>query len=79
MNPTFLVSGSIDLTIKVWNLPKDLMSSHHQTTEEIPALSVHATEKAHDKDINSLAISPNDKLIASASQDRTAKVCVIAM
>jgi U3 small nucleolar RNA-associated protein 13 len=29
---------------------------------------------AHDKDINAVAVSPNDALVVTASQDRTAKV-----
>ena len=29
---------------------------------------------AHDKDINIVKYSPNEKLIASASQDRTIKI-----
>jgi WD40 repeat protein len=33
-----------------------------------------ATVKAHDKDINTIAVSPNDKIIATGSQDRTIKV-----
>ena len=33
-----------------------------------------AVVAAHDKDINALAVSPNDALICTASQDRTAKV-----
>ncbi len=32
------------------------------------------TSKAHDKDVNSVCVSPNDKLIASGSSDKTAKV-----
>ena|SRR5258706_2297691 len=32
------------------------------------------TQKAHDEDINSLDISPNDKLLATGSQDKTAKI-----
>ena len=32
------------------------------------------TLKAHEKDINSLDISPNDRFLASGSQDKTAKV-----
>ena len=33
-----------------------------------------AVVAAHDKDINAVAVSPNDALICTASQDRTAKV-----
>ena len=41
-----------------------------QQREQLRALAATA---AHDKDVNALAVSPNDALIASASQDRTAK------
>ena len=37
------------------------------------------TRKAHDKDVNSIEVSPNDKITATASQDRTIKVTGIAM
>ena len=33
-----------------------------------------AAVNAHDKDINSVAISPNESLVCTTSQDRTAKV-----
>ena len=33
-----------------------------------------AAVSAHDKDINAVAVSPNDAFICTASQDRTAKV-----
>lgn len=61
----FLVSGSIDTTIKRWQIGSDLK------------LSVKFTVKAHDKDINSVCVSPNDKLIASGSSDKTIKVKII--
>jgi U3 small nucleolar RNA-associated protein 13 len=32
------------------------------------------TVKAHDKDINAVAMSPNDTILASASQDKTIKL-----
>ena len=38
-------------------------------------LKVTAAVAAHDKDINAVAVSPNDAFICTASQDRTAKVC----
>lgn len=37
------------------------------------------TVAAHQKDINSVAISPNDQLVASASQDKTAKVVPLTL
>ncbi|MCJ1354296.1 MAG: hypothetical protein MMC33_004284 [Icmadophila ericetorum] len=36
-----------------------------------------AVVAAHDKDINALAVSPNDALICTASQDRTAKASTL--
>ncbi|CAL5367966.1 unnamed protein product [Camellia sinensis] len=62
----FFVSGSSDRTLKVWSL--DGLSGTEQH------LKAKAAVAAHDKDINSLAISPNDSLVCSGSQDRTACV-----
>ncbi|KAM7372061.1 hypothetical protein PAMP_009256 [Pampus punctatissimus] len=70
MTASFIVSGSQDCTVKVWDLPADFST----TGEDIHQLTARATEKAHDKDVNSVAVSPNDKLLASGSQDRTAKL-----
>ncbi len=69
LNFSFIVSGSIDTTIKYWSLNDTLLNS-----TAIVQLKVEYTQKAHEKDINSLTVSPNDKLIASASSDRTAKL-----
>uniref|UniRef100_A0A8D3CRK1 Transducin beta like 3 n=1 Tax=Scophthalmus maximus TaxID=52904 RepID=A0A8D3CRK1_SCOMX len=68
----FLIT--FDCTVKVWDLPVDLPS----TGADIHQLTASSTEKAHDKDINSVAVSPNDKLLASGSQDRTAKLWSLA-
>ena len=65
---SFVVSGSSDLTIKLWSIPKEL-----DVTATVP-LSSKFTEKAHDKDINTIVVSPNDKFIATGSVDKTAKV-----
>ncbi|XP_069569588.1 transducin beta-like protein 3 [Brachyistius frenatus] len=70
MKASFLVTGSQDCTVKVWDLPEDFST----TGSDIHHLTARATEKAHDKDVNSVAVSPNDKLLASGSQDRTAKL-----
>ncbi|KAI4890463.1 hypothetical protein NFI96_025586 [Prochilodus magdalenae] len=74
LKKAFLVSGSQDCTIKIWDLPDELPA----VGEEPAQLSARITEKGHDKDVNSVAVSPNDKLIASGSQDRTAKLWSLA-
>ncbi|KAH9115565.1 hypothetical protein AeMF1_010380 [Aphanomyces euteiches] len=59
----FFVTGSADKTIKLWNL--DGSSD---------TLTAKATAKAHDKDVNALAVAPNDRFIASGSQDKLIKI-----
>ncbi|KAJ3601529.1 hypothetical protein NHX12_032497 [Muraenolepis orangiensis] len=71
MKESFIASGSQDCTVKVWDLPDGVATA---TGDVLHELSARVTEKAHDKDINSVAVSPNDKLLASGSQDRTAKL-----
>ncbi|XP_029130005.1 transducin beta-like protein 3 [Cajanus cajan] len=65
----FFVSGSSDHTLKVWSM--DGLSDN--MTEPIN-LKAKAVVAAHDKDINSVAVAPNDSLVCSGSQDRTACV-----
>lgn len=62
--PSFLLTGSQDRTIKRWNIPKTPSSASRALY----------TRKAHEKDINALALSPSSHLFASASQDRIVKV-----
>lgn len=61
-------SVSQDTCIKVWSLPKDLDPN---TTINLNCI---ATEIAHKEDVNCITISPNDKMIATTSQDKTAKL-----
>ncbi|XP_066496660.1 transducin beta-like protein 3 [Tiliqua scincoides] len=68
----FVVTGSQDCTIKLWTLPEIL--SFMAKTDNIVVLNSNLTVKAHDKDINSVAVSPDDKLIATGSQDKLAKL-----
>ncbi|GLJ48904.1 hypothetical protein SUGI_1031530 [Cryptomeria japonica] len=67
----FFVSGSSDRTIKLWNLANVLESNG---AEEPAKLTSQATVAAHDKDINSVAVAPNDSLVCTGSQDKTARV-----
>ncbi|KAK6511349.1 U3 small nucleolar RNA-associated protein 13 [Arthrobotrys musiformis] len=69
--PKFLITGSKDSTIKRWEVPK---APEGQTNIIIKSSKALFTRKAHDKDINFIDISSDDKLFATASQDRTIKV-----
>ncbi|ODV90521.1 hypothetical protein CANCADRAFT_2248 [Tortispora caseinolytica NRRL Y-17796] len=62
--PPFIVTGSQDLTVKVWQLDLDQGST----------CKALYTRKAHDKDINAIDVAPNDKTFATASQDRSVKI-----
>ncbi|KAI9892917.1 MAG: U3 small nucleolar RNA-associated protein 13 [Vezdaea aestivalis] len=61
--PSYMVSGSQDQTIKRWEISK-----------KSKAPKALFTRKAHDKDINALAIHPTLPIFASASQDRLVKI-----
>lgn len=65
----FFISGSSDRTLKVWSFDGVLDSAGN-----IPNLKAKAIVAAHDKDINSIAVAPNDSLVCSGSQDRTASI-----
>lgn len=69
MGLRFMFTGSQDRTIKMW----DLSSLDPQRQEPTRCKSL-TTHKAHEKDINSLDVAPNDRFLASGSQDKTAKV-----
>lgn len=55
-----------DRTLKVWSL--DGLSDDMEQSTNLKAKAVVA---AHDKDINSLAIAPNDSFVCSGSQVST--------
>lgn len=69
----FMFTGSQDKTIKMWDLSPISSSSSSPDSQVIKCKSL-ATHKAHEKDINSLDVAPNDRLLASGSQDRTTKI-----
>lgn len=73
--PKFMFTGSQDRTIKMWDLVN--VPSRSSTMENDTAIvrcKSLTTQKAHEKDINSLDVSPNDRFLVSGSQDRTAKI-----
>ena len=65
--PRFVLTGSQDRTIKLWDTAK---------ASSVKSDSPRAiyTRKAHDKDINAISTNHDSTLFASASQDRTVKV-----
>ncbi|KAI4154322.1 MAG: hypothetical protein LQ340_001752 [Diploschistes diacapsis] len=65
--PTLMLTGSQDKTIKMWEI------SNKAGKPLQPAGALY-TRKAHEKDINAIAINHNSTLFASASQDRTVKI-----
>ena len=63
----FAVSGSLDRTLKIWDVSEASVGKGKKVTARVTVIG-------HDKDINAVVVAPNDKVFASASQDRTAKV-----
>lgn len=68
LKANFVLSGSQDTVLKKWKLPNNF--NHNQTI----TLEMKGAKAAHEKDINSISVSPNDKLLATASMDKTAKL-----
>lgn len=73
----FMFTGSQDRTVKMWDLSQVASSSSSSeggSLREPEKLKSLLTLKAHEKDINSLDVAPNDRLLATGSQDKTANV-----
>lgn len=77
-SPRFMFTGSQDRTVKMWDITRvaaaSSSSSAEADSESLEKLKSLLTLKAHDKDINSLDIAPNDRLLATGSQDKTANI-----
>jgi hypothetical protein len=56
--------------LQLWNIKSSILG-----TAELPELlQSTAAVIAHEKDINSVTLSPNEMLVCTTSQDKTAKV-----
>ena len=71
-NTDFVCSGSQDKTLKVWNTSKAI--KEYEETEETAQCTTLGTIKAHDMEINTVAISPNDQIIATGARDKLVKL-----
>ncbi|KAK9809563.1 hypothetical protein WJX73_002217 [Symbiochloris irregularis] len=73
----WLVSGGADKLLKVWDtsaLVQAVGSDEARDAGKPGKLQAITAVATHDKEINAVTVSPNDALLCSASQDRTAKV-----
>lgn len=73
--------GRFASLVQVWNIGVLLEGTASSKKHKKTAATVGTVDlkticavSAHDKDVNQVAVSPNDALIASASQDKTVKV-----
>lgn len=68
------MSASQDNTIKVWDI-KQIVQEYDYDDEGVQTVNqAMLTVMAHQKFINVAKFSPNDKFIASASQDKSIKI-----
>lgn len=71
----FIVTASQDRTIKLWDLsPLTALLESSAPISAPLSLKSLLTQRVHDKDINTVDVSPNNAMIATGSQDRTAKL-----
>jgi U3 small nucleolar RNA-associated protein 13 len=83
----FMISGASDKILKRWSLPvhsfpSSIPSSSSSSSSSslvrhilpIQKLVCSHSIRAHDKDINCITVSPNDSIIASASQDKSIRL-----
>ena len=81
--PCWLVSGSKDKSVKVWDLHgvgakesdgKGKKAKGKAIASRLLRARVLSSQRVHTKDINAVATSPNDKMVATASQDKTIRL-----
>lgn len=71
----FMVTASQDRTVKIWDLSPLAELDAAATVGSKPLrLKSLVTLKVHEKAINAVQVAPNDSLLVTASQDRTAKL-----
>jgi len=73
----FLISGSADMTLKIWDLKplKKWKKSDTDPSARTPiSISPFCALKAHEKEINCVRLSPDDMMVATAAQDKLIKL-----
>jgi U3 small nucleolar RNA-associated protein 13 len=78
-----MISGASDKILKRWSLPVHSFPSSMPSSSSsssvrhilpVQKLICSHSIRAHDKDINCITVSPNDSIIASASQDKSIRL-----
>jgi U3 small nucleolar RNA-associated protein 13 len=67
-----VVTGGADKLLKLWDCSPSLATSSQGDTA-VP-FRVRGAVVAHDKEVNAVAVAPNEQLVATASADRTLKL-----
>jgi len=73
----FLVTASQDRTVKMWDLSGVVGDDEADSPRPAARPTSLATLRIHEKDINSLDVSPNDAFLVSGSQDKLVKVFAV--
>lgn len=70
-----VASGSADKLLKIWDVSAAVAEAALGSEPAAPlSLRVTAAVAAHEKDVNAIAISPNDALVATGGGDRIVKL-----
>jgi U3 small nucleolar RNA-associated protein 13 len=69
----YIVSGGRDLTWKIWDIQWVIDKGHQRSGIDRVSGSI-LTVKSHNKDVNCVAVAPNDLLLATGSQDKDIKL-----
>src|SRR5262249_9185451 len=67
-NGSHIVSGSLDMSVKIWRVPET------RSNEEVKVGTCVMTLKGHTDTVNSVAYSPDGQHIASSGSDRSVKI-----
>lgn len=67
----FAVSGARERIMKLWDCTP---IKNHPTNAPPLRLTAVTSKLAHEKDVNCLEVSPNDKLVASGSEDKMIRI-----
>ena len=73
----FLISGCKDGSIKLWDISQIIMKKDNNIDGNFHIIEIKeslSSKVAHDNEINAIKFSPNGKMLASASYDKTIKL-----